>query len=502
MPNTTERTMEANHRTFLRLVAAAQSCSRAERKAQHCAHAALFAVNNPCGVFYSHALETMLQALALTIPAAPVRTPSENRFLHVVTRCYASGGHTRVLERWISASPATQRHDVVLISQGRRPVPPYLEEVVQQKSGGILHLAPRLPLEKAAELRALAGDYSAIILHVHPYDIVPMLALSHTKFARPIVLFNHADHLFWLGTSLADLVVNFRSSTLEIGRKARGITHDAVLPLPMKPVPEKLRPDRETLSSIKASLGFPATCKVMVTIASAYKYEPSGGVDFLATIEEILRLEPEAVLLAIGPSARDAQWRRAMKKSNGRIRALGIIPNSELDRYLSIADVALESFPFNSPTALMELARYRIPCLTLATPAESVDAFEEAGIVCATQEELISRTIAAMHETEPSMRLYNILERDALQEGFSRRLRELYDQFPTQHTFRAPPPDPIRPISPFEKFIAENRFAQPRTFRYLATLMVRHMLNFYVRTMYPHGMRSGLYHWLNSYGLM
>jgi hypothetical protein len=502
MQNSIHTIIEENYKKFLRIIALAETCSRVETKVEHCAQAALFAVNHPCGILYSNALETLLQTLALTIPAAPSQTVKENRFLHVVTRCYASGGHTRVLERWIAASPPTQSHDVVLISQGGRLVPQYLQEVVKQKSGEILKLTPGFPLEKAAKLRALAGGYSAIILHAHPYDIVPMLALSHPEFSRPVVLFNHADHLFWLGTSLADLVVNFRSTTLEIGREARAITHDSVLPLPMKAVPERLKPDVEAVSSIKSSLGFSSSCKVIVTIASAYKYVPAGGYDFLATVKEILRLEPEAVLLAIGPSKRDLQWRKAEKEFKGRIRALGIIPNSELDRYLSIADVAVESFPVNSPTALMELARYRIPCLTIATPAETVDAFAEAGIVCATQEELIARVLLALREPSPDLVLYKILERDALQEGFSKKLAELYAQFPVQHTFRSPPVDPTRKISPLEIFIAQNRFAQPLTLRYFAIYMVRNVLAFYVRAFYPIGMNRKLYAWLNSYGLM
>jgi Glycosyl transferases group 1 len=502
MDVTTHSGITKNFQVFNALIASAHHAAHFDVKAQRCAQAALFATQNPCGILYSQALETMLQELAMTIPMIDEQPVIADRFLHVVTRCYLSGGHTRVLERWIAASPANQCHDVVLISQGTRPVPELLIHLVQQKSGEMMRLKNGFALEKAVELRALSDRYQAIILHVHPYDIVPMSAFSHPEFSRPIIFYNHADHLFWLGASLADLVVNFRSTTLDLGRKTRTITSDAVLPLPMMAAPEKQLGGREDAAVMKLSLGFAAESRVMVTIASAYKYKAVAGFDFLATIREILAREPNAVLLVIGPSERDPEWRAAREETGGRVRAIGIVPNTELDRYLAIADVALESFPVNSPTALMEIARYRVPCLTLATPAETVDAFAEAGIVCANRQELVERTLSALRTSQSSERLYSILERDALPEGFSKKLVALYAQFPTRHEHRSAAPDTARQVSLFEYFIAQNTFAQPRNWRFYSTYMVRRVLRFYVRTIYPFGLTRRLYTTLNSYGLL
>ncbi len=494
--------IKKNFRRFSRLVDAAQRATAPEVKAQRCAQAALFATHHPCGILYSCALETMLQEVAQTIPVCTHEPFSQGRFLHVMTRSYLSGGHTRVVERWIDASPANQRHDVVLISQGKRPVPRLLEKVAQQKNGEVFQLSEGMVCEKARELRAIAGRYEAVILHTHQYDVVPVVAFASEEFRRPVILFNHCDHLFWVGASISDLVVNFRTTTLELGRQARTIQEDAVLPLPMVALPDKQFIQSESATAIKASLGFPSDSKVIVTVASAYKYKAVAGFDFLATIQEILSREPKAVLLAIGPTEQEPEWRKLREMTSGRVRAIGIVPASELDRYLFIADVALESFPVNSPTALMEIARYKIPCLTLRTPAESVDPFIEAGIVCNDIEDLIVRTVSMLHQPQGAEVLYSILQRDALPDGFSKKLAELYASFPVQHQFRQPLPDPVRSISDLEYFIAENNFAQPFTWRSFALGMARRLMTLYVNSFYPIGLTSRHYNYLNSFGLL
>lgn len=487
---------------FAAMVRAAQRATSFKIKAQRCQQAAMYAANNPCGILCSADLERELILIASTLRDSAPAHVNAKQFLHVFTRIYASGGHTRVAERWIQASPSDQRHDFVLISQGTRPVPPLLLDACAQKHGKLIHLSGDFPIEKAQALRTLAESYEAIILHVHPYDVVPMIAFGINGFSRPIIYYNHADHLFWLGSSIADLLVNFRSGLREMNRSARYCSAQYVLPLPLLEVPAVAK-EPMNAAELKKSLGFEADSKVMVTVASAYKYTPMDGLDFIATAKEILARNQKAVLVAIGPSESDMRWKNAREQTGGRIRAIGVIPAHALDAYLSIADLALESFPLNSPTALLEIAKHGVPCLALETAVKSIDAFEEAGILCPDVASLIEKAGLFLNSENRYPSLLTILQRDCLPEGFGRKLSALYDAFPKVHVKRTLPEDAERPpITPFEYFIAQQNIARHRFMAHRVRCGVQRIIDDYVMYAYPLGMPRWIYRWLNSYGVI
>jgi hypothetical protein len=74
-----------------------------------------------------------------------------------------------------------------------------------EKSGGqviILPLKASL-LERAFWLRqALQSSIDLVMLHPG-IDIVPLVAMA-TADCPPVAIVNHADHLFWIGCSIAE----------------------------------------------------------------------------------------------------------------------------------------------------------------------------------------------------------------------------------------------------------------------------------------------------------
>ena len=50
-----------------------------------------------------------------------------------------------------------------------------------------------------------------------------MLAFADESGLPPVLFLNHADHLFWLGTSVADLVLNLRDAATDISIARRGV---------------------------------------------------------------------------------------------------------------------------------------------------------------------------------------------------------------------------------------------------------------------------------------
>jgi hypothetical protein len=45
------------------------------------------------------------------------------------------------------------------------------------------------------------------VLHVHPWSVIPVVALGMTG-GPPVMLLNHLSQQFWVGGSVADLVLN------------------------------------------------------------------------------------------------------------------------------------------------------------------------------------------------------------------------------------------------------------------------------------------------------
>ncbi|RYG62365.1 MAG: hypothetical protein EON60_00200 [Alphaproteobacteria bacterium] len=490
---------------------------RNRRQFEHMQRSALCATNNPgrqvllatqavafasrhtCGLLNAPQLEAALCNIAQQhkVPLAAKVLP--NSFLHVLTRAYPTGGHTRIVERWIEASPTSQTHSVVLLSQDRRPVPSLLKEATHTKNGQLHHMSG-FPLEKALALRELASSYACIILHTHMYDPVPLLAFGTEDFSTPVLLFNHADHLMWLGASITDMLVNFNDTRKPLSLERRNITRLYHLPLPVAaPGPFPTLKDKEKL---KNSLDLSPESKILLTIGREYKYEPFAGLDFLSTVETILNEAPDAILLAIGPSPQHPAWAEASRRTKGRIRALGPIPNHQLGSYLGITDVALESFPLGSPTALLDIARNNIPCVSLATPTNEYDAFNAAGIACSTPQEYSERALSFLKSPPKTTLLYEIIKQEALPEGFGRKLAKLSKNLPVKHHVWSVQPDTGQNLSSVELFNAYNTMQLPVTKKTMLQNMVYRSLWCYTRFLYPFGLSRSIYNRLNSYGLL
>ncbi len=350
-----------------------------------------------------------------------------NSFLHVFSQVYLEGGHTRVGERWIKYSPNSQKHSVVITKQENMPIPDLLKQVVKDKNGDFVVFENKNPIELALDLRKIANKYEFIILHIHMNDLIPIIAFGAENFNRKILFFNHADHEFWIGGKITTLVVNLRTFVIKINKQLRNIYRNVVLPLPIeKPI---LDFDDETLRT-KQELEIDRFEKVIITIASAYKYKNFDEYNWIETAKKILDKNLNSVIVAIGPSMQNEEWRLANKDTGGRIIPLGIIANNMVEKYLKIADLAIDSYPFSSFTALLDVAKYNIECLSLKTPINYLDSFLEAKIYCNNQNNLIERAIEILQKPKKNScyttKLYRIIEEKHFPNAFIKNIDLIY----------------------------------------------------------------------------
>lgn len=298
-------------------------------------------------------------------PLAPSKTKRKEVCLHVLNEALPAGGHTAMAIRWMKNDSAERIHSVALLSQ-EIPVPIGLLEAATLSGGRVYEAAPcDTFLSRAAWLRNLSRDIATyIILHIDVCDVICGAAYG-TKGGPPVLLVNHAAHIFWTGISIADLVVNCRGSALEglWTTTYRGSARCATVPIPL---PEQTAlsngntSDFELRHEAKKRLGLPTDSSVILTVGASFKYLPANGLDFLEVCESVLKQLPNAFLLVVGFEP-DSRWSGASQRLDGRIRVLGTLLRTELAIIQEATDIYIEGFPFGTTTSLLEAALNGIP---------------------------------------------------------------------------------------------------------------------------------------------
>lgn len=356
--------LDAHDDAFGALVATAREhadAGRHELAATYAQMAGQFAWLNHTGRFASPELEAVLAQLGATFARAPHPSPRADdprEVVHVVTQAYGTGGSTRAVECWLEQD-VERRHRVCLTRQG--PTPPPRSLLSRLRDGSDLVRLDTVVgglMDRAAALRRVAASAEAIVLHTHPYDVVPVIAFARREDRPPITYVNHADHVFWVGTSVIDVVSNMRVSGEELTCARRGVAPERsiVMARPLMP-----RGRSHSRDDAKRELGVDPSQVLLVSAADGTKYRPVGPDSFLDLVIPVLQRHEHALLLVAGPS-QDEAWQRASEATGGRIRALGRLP--DVTRLQEAADVYLDSFPFSSLTSLLEAGSFGTPGLT------------------------------------------------------------------------------------------------------------------------------------------
>src|SRR5262245_9284457 len=109
---------------------------------------ASFATDNHPGRFAAGTLEKVvlelggrLERKAEEISATGKAAPKQGtrHILHVATRVFAVGGHTRTIKNWVEQDRES-RHSLVLVDQGDEPIPAWLNESFLRAGGSITTL--------------------------------------------------------------------------------------------------------------------------------------------------------------------------------------------------------------------------------------------------------------------------------------------------------------------------------------------------------------------------
>ncbi|MEI8216422.1 MAG: hypothetical protein WCF96_04930 [Eubacteriales bacterium] len=313
------------------------------------------------GIFASPEIENLLKEISkvvFTKGIEPRRNKHIKKVLHIASELYATGGHTKIIQSWLSYD-STRVNDLAITNQKKSKVPKSISEYFAKNKTKILYLKDRKKsiLERSKELYALSMNYDAIVLHVHPYDVIPLIAFSNSDI--PVLFMNHADHRFWIGVSITNTILEIRKSgeMLSKNKRSINISNQVILPIPL--FCKKIMTKEEARKNLKIGKDE----LVIFSVASSYKYMPEKDEGIGEILLQVLEKRNNVKAIIVGPFLSEDYWRALNKKSGGKIIPVGIKNN--IDCYYVAADIYLDSYPISSLTSLLDAAKYELPILSI-----------------------------------------------------------------------------------------------------------------------------------------
>ena len=164
-----------------------------------------------------------------------------------------------------------------------------------------------------------------IVLFIEPNDVIAVPAIHALQDKPKVIYFNHADHVFWLGRSVIDYLIDYRSIGAEYSKKYRNIDNSHIIPLTTDIKPQKSSREEWNIkkdSTISISVG---------GFQKVWRYEQ---INYFDVIEKLLKKFPNHYHLFItNPPSQEIVESILPKVSDIRERFIITQPMSNLSPY-------------------------------------------------------------------------------------------------------------------------------------------------------------------------
>lgn len=192
---------------------------------------------------------------------------------------------------------------------------------------------------------------------------------------------------------------------------------------------------------------------------------------------QILKKYKDLHLIAIGPSPTEKRWMVAQEITGNRMNAIGRIPHEELFDYLALADFAIDSYPMPSFTALLDVASFGIPCVSLVTPFGSMDCVQKSDSLCLNKE-MLNDQIAKIFDSRIETNLSQKVKEYHFKELFLHYLDKLKKESPNYHELADEINYEFKGISEANRFYIKIQLKKKYMRGFLKVLTTKLKLNF------------------------
>jgi hypothetical protein len=299
--------------------------------------------------------------------------PKENKkkILHFFSEIYSQGGHTKVIFNWVK-NDLDSNHFFLSTRQTYEKV----KEISEKNYNYILKESDFYSVEGESNFLDKAQsiidflykmNFSSVILHIHQDDVLPNLIFSNKNFKFPVLFFNHADHQFWLGSTIADLYLIYRKSSVNeyVEKRKIPIEKHFFLPIPVE-VSKSLIENKEIFNNKKKFK--------ILSIGAGYKYNPNDEYDFFKEILKILNENNFVTFTIIG--IEENNLLRDLYQHE-RLILHPFMDVNKIYTFYQNSDLYISGFPFPSHTALLEAAFFGVPFVLTYNPYEICKFFKK-----------------------------------------------------------------------------------------------------------------------------
>lgn len=296
-------------------------------------------------------------------------------YLHLLTKAYDTGGHTRIVDRLIHSK--AMQDSAVLVTESTGPGT--FKKLSAAKYGFTQISKQGDSHTKIHSIIKVLAGCETVILHLHPHDIEAVIAVAIAKkqFGIKVLIYNHADHVFSYGYAIADRVleISYFGWALRHLRKSENKSLFVGIPLklPDQAIEPKPRPDDGYLTAA----------------GSAYKFKPGHGFsfpDFLTLLAK--KIDIPFVLIGPHPLRNWWWWKTLFKaklETKAHVQFTSQMPHDEYLKYLQNATAFVDSFPMTGGTAFPEIFSLGVPCFGVLTGAHGYTPADQLKSVNLTQ---------------------------------------------------------------------------------------------------------------------
>ncbi len=277
---------------------------------------------------------------------------------HAVSFLNDVGGHSEILRQWIEILGGLVEKQYLYVTNVSN-VPTrysYLDDLAGQ--GVCIRQLPYNSLY-TDRIRKLVGfieedSPDILILYINPNDVVAVAALSAIADKPRVVFFNHADHIFWLGKSVIDLLIDFRNVSVKYSTSLRGIDPNRIRLIPLTTNIQPRKVCRDTY-------GVPEDSTLSVSVGSYYKVAGGQEPNYFEMINELLARFPNHYHLFVTDYPDQAEQQYASAEAGVSRRFISTGPLADLAPVYGVADFLIETFPLCGCTVRVEAMACGVP---------------------------------------------------------------------------------------------------------------------------------------------